>query len=69
MWDEGSVEPESTEWVKEKRAWEAREGVKGKWELSSINQGAGVDMGCIRGVEQSVGPWRKKRRSGGKGGS
>ena len=35
-------------------------GSSGKWDLSSINSAAG-DMACVRGVEQTVGPWREKR--------
>ena len=62
QWDVASAEPQGTEW---KRAVNERErrsgGGGGRWDLSSINKAAGVDMACIRGVEQSVGPWRETR--------
>jgi len=62
MWDDGSVEPRGADWKKVVNAAERRSsGSSGKWDLSSINSAAGVDMACIRGVEQSVGPWRDKR--------
>jgi hypothetical protein len=45
----GSIEPMSAPW-------------KGtdpeKWQLSSFNGKEGVDMGCIRGAEEALGPWR-----------
>ena len=62
MWDDASAEPHGTDWKRALNAVEKRSGgSSGKWDLSSINTAAGVDMGCIRGVEQTLGPWREKR--------
>ena len=33
-----------------------------QWQLSSYNGKEGVDMGCIRGAEQALGPWRAIRQ-------
>lgn len=45
----GSLEPVASSWKKND--------IK-KYELSFYNTNDGVDMGCIRGVEESLGSWR-----------
>lgn len=49
----GSLEPVSASW----KAADPEQ-----WQLSSHNTKPGVDMGCIRGVEERLGPWRMTRQ-------
>jgi len=49
----GSIEPTSPPW----KATDPEE-----WQLSSFNGKKGVDMGCIRGAEEALGPWRVVRQ-------
>jgi len=48
----GDLEPSSPPWKKSDPS---------EWQLSSHNSQRGVDMGCIRGVEERLGPWRQVR--------
>ena len=62
MMDDNSPEPTGADWKKTTNDRERREeGSQGHWDLSTINTNAGVDMACIRAVEQTIGPWRNKR--------
>lgn len=49
----GALEPESASW----KAADPEQ-----WQLSSHNTKPGVDMACIRGVEEKLGPWRNIRQ-------
>ena len=63
MLSQASMEPSTADWKAALNEAERREGGPGgRWDLSAINKAPGVDMACIRGVEQTVGPWREVRR-------
>lgn len=49
----GSIEPTTPSW----KAADPEQ-----WQLSSYNGKEGVDMACIRGAEQALGPWRIVRQ-------
>ena len=60
MWDTNSPEPSTAQWKRHLNSHS--DGLGSSWDLSSINTAAGIDMACIRGVEQTLGPWREKRK-------
>lgn len=49
----GSIEPGTVSWKGSDPT---------EWQLSSHNTKRGVDMACIRGVEEALGPWRTIRQ-------